>query len=206
MQPSALRIHKAALRIFADHGGSSVAISELAREAGVSRGTVYNNLDDPADLFPALCALLADEFLDSVNGVCAGMEDPAEKISAAIRLGVRRVHDEPHWGRFIARYAMLEPRLGTFWGAMPAAELRRGIASGRFSLRPEQVPSATATAGGATFGAISIVLDGRRAWREAGTDAAEIVLRGIGVPAREARVISHQPLPALPLVFDYEGV
>lgn len=205
MQSSAMRIHMAAMRIFAEQGGTHLAISELAREAGVSRGTVYNNVAEPGALFSSLCDLLAEEFREVVEQACGDMQDPADKLAAAIRLSVRRVHDDPHWGRFIARYAMLEPRLGMFWGRMPAGELRRGIAAGRFALRPEQVPSAAATAGGATFGAISIVLDGRRAWREAGADAAEIVLRGVGIGRREAIAITRQDLPALPRAFAAEG-
>lgn len=204
MQPSAMRIHMAAMRIFAEQGGTTVPISELAREAGVSRGTVYNNVEDPSGLFSTLCDLLAKEFRQVMDLACADMHDPAEKLSAAIRLAVRRVHDDPHWGRFIARYAMLEPRLGTFWAEMPATELRRGLATGRFDLRPEQIASATATAGGASFGAISIVLDGRRAWREAGADAAEIVLRGIGLDRAEARTITQRDLPPLPRAFARE--
>jgi len=135
---------------------------------------------------------------------CAQMQDPAERISAAIRLTIRRVHDDQHWGRFIARYAMLEPRLGHFWAEMPAQELRRGLASGRFLFHRDQVPSITATAGGATFGAMSLVLDGRRTWRQAGTDTAEIVLRGIGIDRAEAREITRQKLEPLPrlAVFD----
>lgn len=201
MQSSAMRIHMAALRIFAEKGGYSLSISELARAAGISRGTVYNNVPDPHALHAALCDQLADEFLDLMKAACAGMEDPAEVISASIRLSVRRVHDDPHWGRFMARYAMLEPRLGAYWGKMPAAELRRGLRSGRFALRPEQIGSATAAAGGAAFGAISVVLDGRRAWREAGAGAAEIVLRGLGVEASEAQAITRREITPLPRAF-----
>ena len=204
MQPSAMRIHMAAMRIFAEKGGYALSVSELARVAGVSRGTVYNNVPDPQALHSALCDLLADEFLDLMKAACAGMEDPAEVISASIRLSVRRVHDDPYWGRFMARYAMLEPRLGAYWGKMPAAELRRGVRAGRFALRPEQIGSATAAAGGAAFGAISVVLDGRRAWREAGADAAEIVLRGLGVAREEAAAIARRDIPSLPCAFEVE--
>lgn len=198
MNNAMFRIHQAALRIFAQDGGTSLSVSDLARRAGLSRGTIYNNLDDPSTLFDAVCDMTAREFREAILGACADMDDPAEKISAAIRLTVRRVHDDTDWGRFIARYAMLEPRLGSFWADMPAQELRRGLASGRFAIHRNQIASITATAGGATFGAMSLVLDGRRTWREAGSDTAEIILRGLGIEKAEARNITQVDLDPLP--------
>ncbi|MGR3321545.1 MAG: TetR/AcrR family transcriptional regulator [Pseudooceanicola sp.] len=204
MNTATLRIHQAAMRLFADQGGTNVAVSDLAREAGLSRGTIYNNLSDPAALFESVCATVAEEFEASLLEATASMSDPAEKIAAAIRLCIRRVHEDPHWGRFIARYAMLEPMLGSFWGRMPADELRRGLVSGRFTFHRDQVASITATAGGATFGAMTLVLDGHRTWRQAGSDTAEIVLRGLGIDRAEARTITQTELDPLPRlsVFD----
>ncbi|OWU70929.1 TetR/AcrR family transcriptional regulator [Phaeobacter sp. 22II1-1F12B] len=204
MNSATLRILQSAMRLFAENGGTSVAISDLAKEAGISRGTIYNNLDDPAEIFSEVCDTVAQEFATSILEAAANMTDPAEKISAAIRLCVRRVHEEPHWGRFIARYAMLEPRLGSFWGTMPADELRRGLVSGRFNFHRDQVASITASAGGATFGAMTLVLDGRRTWRQAGSDTAEVILRGIGIEKAEARIITQMELDPLPRmsVFD----
>ncbi|OWU85126.1 TetR family transcriptional regulator [Oceanicola sp. 22II-s10i] len=204
MNTATLRIHQAAMRLFAVNGGTSVAVSDLAREAGLSRGTIYNNLDDPTALFISVCDTVSEEFASSITEATAAMKDPAEKIAASIRLCVRRVHEEPHWGRFIARYAMLEPRLGQFWGTMPADELRRGLASGRFTFHRDQIASITASAGGATFGAMTLVLDGHRTWRQAGSDTAEIILRGLGIDRAEARDITQKELDPLPrmTVFD----
>lgn len=192
------------MRLFAENGGTNLAVSDLAREAGLSRGTIYNNLEAPQDLFASVCQTVAEEFTVSVGSATSGMTDPAEKISAAIRLSIRRVHDDPHWGRFIARYAMMEPVLGAFWGTMPAEELRRGIASGRFSIHRDQVASITATAGGASFGAMTLVLDGHRTWRQAGSDTAEVILRGVGLEKTEAKEITQRELEPLPRsgVFD----
>ncbi len=192
------------MRIFAENGGTTLAVSDLAREAGLSRGTIYNNLEDPSSLFTSVCETIATEFRESIGTATEHMDDPAAKISASIRLCVRRVHDDTAWGRFIARYGMIEPQLGSFWAEMPAEELRRGLISGRFTFHRDQVASITATAGGATFGAMSLVLDGHRTWRQAGSDTAEIILRGIGIDRLEARDITQCELNPLPRasVFD----
>ncbi|MCB1395285.1 MAG: TetR/AcrR family transcriptional regulator [Rhodobacter sp.] len=197
MNPATLRIHQSAMRIFAENGGLTIAVSDLAREAGLARGTIYNNLADPSELLASVCDTVSNEYRASMLAACAAMTDPAEKIAAVIRLTVRRVHDEPHWGKFLARYAMMEPKLGSFWAEMPAQELRRGIASGRFAVHRDQVASITATAGGGTFGAMTLVLDGHRTWRQAGGDAAEIILRGVGIATDEAREIVQRELEPL---------
>ena len=86
MNAATLRIHQAAMRLFADHGGTSVAVSDVAREAGLSRGTIYNNLDDPAGLFSSVCETVADEFNSSINLATQSMQDPAGKIAARPRV------------------------------------------------------------------------------------------------------------------------
>ncbi|MGR3454726.1 TetR/AcrR family transcriptional regulator [Pseudooceanicola sp.] len=202
MNIASLRIHHAAMRIFAETGGTAIAVSELAKEAGLSRGTIYNNLENPADLFASVCDMMAEEFLQSVRDSFGVQEDPAQRVSNAIRLCVRRVQEEPHWGRFIARYAMIEPKLGAFWGRIPAEELRRGIDTGRFDIRPDQIVSICGMMGGATFGAMTLVLNGHRTWREAGSDTAETMLRGLGIARREARRLAQtefEPLPRMAL-------
>ena len=52
--------------------------------------------------------------------------------------------------------------------------------------------------GSATLAAMWLVLDGEKTWREAGSDAAEMMLRAIGVDAEEARAIALVDLPPLP--------
>ena len=41
------RIHEAAMRLFARLGVCRVNVSDLAEEAGVARGTIYNAIPNP---------------------------------------------------------------------------------------------------------------------------------------------------------------
>jgi AcrR family transcriptional regulator len=198
MNSVSARIHRAAMRIFADKGGRTLSVSELASEAELSRGTIYNNIDDPSRLFTAVCTMMSEELTATVQDSFEGISDPAHRLANIIRLCVRRVHDEPHWGRFLARFAVLEPKLGAFWGGIPAEELRKGLASGRFAFDREQVASIAAAAGGATFGAIALVLQGHRTWRQAGSDTAELMLRAIGIERSEAHALANLDLEPLP--------
>jgi hypothetical protein len=50
---------------------------------------------------------------------------------------------------------------------------------------------------GALVSALSMVLEGHQTWREAGSCAAELVLRALGVGASEAHEIATADLRAL---------
>jgi len=43
-----------------------------------------------------------------------------------------------------------------------------------------------------------LVVEGHKTWRASGADAAELVLRALGVAPREAREIANLELPPLP--------
>ena len=107
-----------------------------------------------------------------------------------MRFFVRRAHEEPHWGRFIVRFAFTTSTMRSLLSGPPARDLSDGLARGRYRFRPEQTPSILALVGSTTLAAMWLVLDGEKTWREAGSDAAELMLRAIGVEAEEARAIA----------------
>ena len=51
LTPAQVRIHRAAMQLFAENGGRQVTVSELAAAAGIARGTIYNNFESPEQLF-----------------------------------------------------------------------------------------------------------------------------------------------------------
>jgi len=199
--PSQQRIHQAAMQLFAERGVTQVSVSELAEAAGVARGTIYNNLDRPEALFESVAAALAsdmDQRIQRLFAAFATVEDPAVRLSMGIRLWIRRAHAEPHWGRFLARFSFSNASLQSMWSGPPVADLTKGIEQGRYTCRPEQLPSVVAMLAGAVLGAIFLVLEGHRTWRDAGADAVEFVLTGLGLPRDEARALASAELPALP--------
>lgn len=194
------RILHAALRLFAEKGAMQIAVSDLAKEAGLSRGTIYNNVENPDELFNIICDLMYLELRQSISASYADVSDPALRLTILIRQIIRRVYEEPHWGRFVAQFGMVDPRLGKFWGKLPNELLRAGLASGRFQFNIDQVNSITAMGGGAVMGATSLILRGLMTWRKSGSDTAELLLRAVGVPVDEAKALSvteFDPLPRL---------
>src|SRR5262245_47243987 len=88
------RIYQAAVRLFAENGRSDVNVSDLAEAAGIARGTIYNNIRDPENLFGEVSTLLSHEMLVRTEATMSGLVDPAERIATGLRLFVRRAHEE----------------------------------------------------------------------------------------------------------------
>lgn len=191
------RIHQAALRLFAERGTSDISISDLAEAAGVARGTIYNNLARPEDLFAQVASDLASEMYARSVASMAGIEDPATRLAMGVRMFARRTHEEPNWGRFIVRFSLSDSVLGQMLGEPPSVDAARGIETGRYKLEADFLPSAVGMIGAAGLSAMRLVLDGTLTWRDAGSQTAEMLLRGFGIPPREARAIANLPLPAL---------
>ncbi len=198
MSAAETRIHEAALRIFAERGVTPLTISELAEAAGVARGTVYNNLGPTNTLFEDIAARLADEMHERVVMSFVEVADPAQRLANGIRFFIRRAHEEPLWGRFIIRFALGNQVLQGMWTGPPAADLREGLEQKRYRIDPDQLSSALAMIAGATLSAMMLVLEGHRTWRAGGADAAEFVLRALGIAPREAKKIASTELPPLP--------
>jgi AcrR family transcriptional regulator len=189
------RIHQAALQLFAEREVPLVTVSELAGAAGVARGTVYNNIESVDHLFEEVATHLVQEMEARIVAASAATADPAQRVADGIRLFVRRAYQEPLWGRFLVRFGPSSETLRGLLEGAPARDIQLGVEIGRFQLRPDQMTSAIVALSGNVLGAISIVLEGHRTWRDAGCDAAELFLRALGIPAETALSLARNELP-----------
>lgn len=192
------RIHRAAFELFAQKGETQVSISELAQAAGIARGTVYNNVPSPETLFETVAAQMAEEMHMRVLASFTDVTDPAQRLANGIRYFIRRAHEEPQWGRFLSRFALSHDMLHGMWTGPAMQDVVEGLEQHRYEFQPAQMHSAIALIVGAVLASIVVVLDGHRTWRDAGSDTAELVLRGLGVEAVAARRYATVELSPLP--------
>ncbi len=191
------RIYRAALRVFAESGGVDISISELAEAAGIARGTIYNNIPDPENLFGDVAAALAQEMIQRTEITMQGRADPVDRIATGMRLFVRRAHEDRDWGLFLVRFALSHAVLHGMMHEPPVQDVRRAIAAKRFTASPAQAPALVAMLSGTVLAAMNAALRGDQTWRNAGSDAAELFLRAGGVTPAEAHTIARSPLPDL---------
>ncbi|MGO9336588.1 MAG: TetR/AcrR family transcriptional regulator [Terracidiphilus sp.] len=196
--PAQARIYEAAMGIFTRRGTTQANVSELAQAAGIARGTIYNNVSHPDSIFEEVATALSNEMHARVVASFEAIDDPAHRLACGMRLFVRRAHEEPQWGRFIVRFAFTTASLRAMLSGPPAHDLQDGLQKGRYRFRAEQLPSVAAFVAATTLAAMSLVLNGDKTWRDAGSDAAEFMLRSIGVAPQKARALATTDLPPLP--------
>jgi AcrR family transcriptional regulator len=192
------RLHRAALQLFAEQNVTRINASELAEVAGMARATVYNSLSDLDGLFSQVAAQLSAEITERIENSVGQMKDPAQKLSGGVRYCAKRAHEDPLWGRFVCRFALSSAVLQEIWTGQVVRELREGLETGRYAFQEEQFASAVTLITGAVLGSMLLVLEGRKTWRDAGSDAAQFVLTAFGIPREEARAIACMELSAIP--------
>lgn len=201
LQPSSSaaqrRIYQAALRLFGEKGIQHVSVKELAEQAGVARGTIYNHVDSIEALFEDVAQTLSAEMNQRLMLSFRDIADPDLRLSIGIRLYIKRAHEDPEWGLFISRFGFHSSALRQLGASHPIKILMDGIQSKRYNLNIDQLSSCIAMLTSSVLGAMYLVRDGIRTWRDAGTDCAELVLRALGVPAQQAHQLATTELPML---------
>lgn len=198
LNPRKARIYKAAMQLFSEHGDPEANVSELATIAGVARGTIYNNIGDLGTLFADVSGHVIAEMGARLALALDGVAEPERRLAMAIRVFIRRSHEEPYWGKFMMRYALSNPSFEALLIGLPLHDVVHGLEGGRYTFRPEQLASVLAMVGGTVLSAMRMVQEGHKTWRDAGSDAAELVLRAMGLTAIEAQAIAAAELPMLP--------
>ena len=136
LAPAQVRIYEAAVRFFAEQGTTHASVTELAQAAGLARGTIYNNVANLDSLFEEVATALGDEMHARILASFEAMDDPALRLACGIRFFVRRAHEEPHWGRFIVRFAFTtSTHAGAAVRPSRARSRRRARPEGRYRFR-----------------------------------------------------------------------
>ncbi len=203
MNAALKRIHAAAMKLFAELGVTRISISELAIAAGMARGTVYANVANVDNLFEEVAAQLVHEMAHRVVLSFPDNDDPARNLSIGVRQYIRRAHDEPLWGRFMNRFGLSNASLQVVWATDPVANLRAGIATGRYKITEQQLPSMVGMLTGGTLAAMFPVLEGHGTWCDIAADTAELMLVALGLSRKEAKALGRSDLPPLPAVVDF---
>ena len=191
------RIHEAAMRTFADRGTANISLSDLAEAAGIARGTIYNNITHPENLFADVAADLSAEMIARIEQTIADVDEPAQRLATGLRLFIRRAYEERDWGLFLVRFGMGHDDLQMLLEAPPVRDAKQVLHSGKAKVDPEREKTFISMLAGATLAAMSAVIGGHQTWRNAGVGTAEFLLVAAGVPQQKAQRLSRVALPDL---------
>jgi len=159
----------AALRVFARLGPDTPSIDDFIVEAGVARGTFYNYFDTVEDLRVAVAVAVAQR-LAADMAVVRRLADPAERVGCTMRMYMHKAAEDPVFGWVIVRIALVAAPLGPAMRADLAADVKAGLAHGRFRCGTPQAAQ-DMILGTAVMGMRSVLRG------EAGPDHAEAVAR-----------------------------
>ncbi|NBU96706.1 MAG: TetR/AcrR family transcriptional regulator [Spirochaetia bacterium] len=188
------RILIAAMELFVKRRHEEVNVSELAKIAGVARGTIYNNFENLDTLLDAVTNFLTQEMNTLLEDHFQVIPDPARRVSMGIRLYIQRAKDEPLWGEFLCKFGLENTSLRELLVGPFGTDIRKGLSEKRFHFKQDQLKSIVGFIGSTVLFAIHLVNEGDRTWVEAGSDCAEFSLRSLGVHPEEAKKIASEKM------------
>ena len=80
------QIIEAAIKVFANKGFYNSKVADVAREAGIADGTIYNYFKNKDDLLISLFELKVEELLDTFKNALKAFKTAREKLNEFIRL------------------------------------------------------------------------------------------------------------------------
>lgn len=81
-------IARSALMLFSEQGYRSTSVGQIARAAGIGKGTVYDYFDTKEDIFLAAVMEWLGQFEDRLVVRLEGLEDPIERLKAVAQMHV----------------------------------------------------------------------------------------------------------------------
>lgn len=95
------QIVRAAAAVLGRHGYADTSVKEIAREAGVAPGLVHYYFGSKEELLVAVVRALEREMVADWKGAVEGVEDPLERIVAALDHAAERCAGQPEFFRLL---------------------------------------------------------------------------------------------------------
>ena len=183
----------AALRLVARKEVGEIALFEVAAEAAVSNGTIYNYFRTRDEVLEAVGIAMAAEFSDAISVLNAQVQCGAQRLSIGVRMFVCRAAADHQWANALLRIIHFDQAVRSRLADHVLGDLREGLRAGTFAYEDEGVALDIVLS--CTTGAMRSVVEGR-AVAEHDLRVAEMVLQALGVTPARARKIAGKPLPA----------
>jgi AcrR family transcriptional regulator len=188
------KVIAAAFELFGEEDGLHARIEDISRRAGITRATFYDHFSGMSELREAVTYEVTHDFLTAVTDTLLLLDDPRERISAAIRCYLHRVREVPGWGRSMINLSASGIIFGAETFRQAELTVAEAIAAGQLTITDAALGRDSIL--GTTIAAISTML---RAERDGDYPEQVVmtILLGLGVEAATAREIVSRPLPPL---------
>ena len=183
----------AAVRIYAHKGAGELALHELAQEAGVASGTVYNYFRTKEEVLNAVGIALAEELSHQVTSVCEGVTDGAERFSIGVRTFVRQAEQDPEWAGALINVVRYAEGMRSAVAESIRNDLRIGRKQGHFHYDEEDIAVGLVVSG--VMSVMVGIVEGRGV---KGQDAivTKMLLQALGMDGQAATHLVNKPVPS----------
>ena len=190
------RLMDAAAGVFARDGYEAASVNQIAHAADVVNGTFYLHFKDKDDIAAAVATSIAADITRQLDEAMAEIDDAVERTSAATRRFVDFASTHAEWGWVFFRAVWHFRALRENAIAHLRADLKRGARQGAFTVEIDDflIDMFVSMTMAALFGRLQGV-----AGPEAGSKAAELQLRMLGVAPARAKKAAWRKLPRVEL-------
>lgn len=182
----------AALRLVARKEVGEIALLDVASEAAVSNGTIYNYFRTRDEVLEAVGIAMASEFSDAISALSSGVHCGAQRLSIGVRMFVCRAAYDHQWANALLRIIHSDQAMRSRLAAHVLGDLREGLRAGTLAYEDEGIALDMVVS--CTTGAMRSVVEGRVV-AEHDQRVAEMILKALGVTPARARKIAGKPLP-----------
>jgi AcrR family transcriptional regulator len=186
------QIIAASIDVFSKRGRAETTMVQIADEAGITTGTVYNHFKTKTDIVRAVAVSIAETIRERSAPARATLATAAEQIAAGCRRYLGLARSSPAWALVILDVASVDPTFRKTIGGFVRTELRRGLRRKEFTVVGEA--AALDLVIGTTMEGMRRIALGTVGPQHAGAVTATI-LRGLGVSPAKARTLATRPLP-----------
>lgn len=188
------RLLEAGKLLIAKRGVAGLRIQEITEFADVALGSFYNHFATKEDLVAQVVSDSLSELADNIIGAIQDGVDTAEIVVVACVQVIQLAEDEPDFARLVVNLANADVLFGAAIQPSAREVVKRGIASGRFTVASLDVTLAAIIGGALTI--IREMLDGRH---PPGSEYyfARFVLGGLGLSHEEAARITESTIRRL---------
>jgi AcrR family transcriptional regulator len=183
---------EAALRLLARKEVGEVALLEVASEAEVASGTIYNYFRTRDEVIEAVGIALADKFSETISALSIGVNSGALRLAIGVRMFIRRAAADPTWASAVIRVVHFDQAIRSKIANYVLVDLRAGAEEGVFAYPDENIARDLVVS--CVVGGMRAVIEGRGI-QEHDSQVAEMVLKALGATPARARKLAQQPLP-----------
>lgn len=186
---------EAAYAVISSKGIDAATIQEIAGEADVGLGTIYNYFDSKDELVVAMMNQVMDHMAQRIQMVTDTFDDPARVFAYGVRTVMDAATTDPRWRWLIMRPEVMAVAMFRCFAPYAVRDIEIAVKAGRYHV--EDAELTWQQAAWAIVG-VSIAVREERLSSDKLTNAVVNLLRMVGVDPEEALKIAQAENPPLP--------